>query len=66
MFALFQGLKDVYNDHIRYFVLAIVPLVITTISVHNFCFLLQFGKLILCEFYWQMKYLDLAMVSFKT
>ena len=66
MFALFQGLKDVYNDHIRYFVLAIVPLVITTISFHNFWLLLQFGKLILCEFYWQMKYLDLAMVSFKT
>ena len=51
MFALFQGLKDVYNDYIRYFVLAIVPLVITTISFNNFWFLLQFGKLILCEFY---------------
>ena len=38
MFALFQGSKDVYNDHIGYFVLAMVPLVITTVSFHNFCF----------------------------
>ena len=39
MFALFQGSKDVYNEQIRYFILAIAPLVITTISLHNFCFI---------------------------
>ena len=38
MFALFQGSKDVYNEHLRHFVLAMAPLVITNISFHNFCF----------------------------
>ena len=47
MFALFQGSKDVYYEHIRYFVLAMVPLVITTISFHNFCFSHSFEN----EFY---------------
>ena len=36
MFALFQGSKDVYNEHLRHFVLAMAPLVITTISFKNF------------------------------
>ena len=38
MFALFQGPKNIYNEHVIYFVLAMVPSVITTIPFHNFCF----------------------------
>ena len=37
-FTLLQGSKDVYDEHIIYFVLAMSPFVITTISFHNFYF----------------------------